>query len=63
MICIFNCLSTKCGIDSEKAVACLPVNVRPKTSSAAGTVCLGVIVLVIESAPGSISGNWAISSS
>ena len=63
MICIFNRLSTKCGLDSGKAVACLPVNVRPNTSSSGGRICLGVVVLVIDKAPGFISGNWAIFSS
>lgn len=63
MICIFNCLSTKCGVESGNAVVCLPVNVRPNTSSSGGRICLGVVVLVTDNAPGFISGNWAIFSS
>lgn len=63
MICILNCLSIKCGFDSGRAVACLPVKFRPNISSSGGRTCLGVEVLVMDSAPGSRSGNWAISSS
>lgn len=63
MICVFNWLSIKCDFDSGKAVARLPVNVRPNTSSSGGRICLGVVVLVIDSAPGFISGKRAIFSS
>ncbi len=64
MICMFNCLSlAQCGFDSGRAVACLPVKFRPNMSSSGGRICLGVVVLVIDSALGSISGNWAIASS
>ena len=63
MICILSCLSTKCGFDFRRAVACLPVKFRPNISSSGGSICLGVVVLVMESAPGSRSGNRAISSS
>lgn len=41
----------------------LPVKVRPKTSSSGGTICLGVVVFVIDSALAFMSGNWAIASS
>ena len=57
MICSLICLSTKCGFDLGELVACLPVNPRPNMSSSGGRTCLGVAVLVIDSAPGSISGN------
>ncbi len=63
MVCVFDCLSKKCGIGSGEAVACLPVNVRPNISSSGGRIGLGVAVRVIDSAPGFISGNRAISSS
>ena len=63
MICILNCLSTKCGLDSGGAVACLPVKFRPNISSSGGRICLGVVDLVTDSAPGSRSGSRAISSS
>ena len=63
MICILNCLSTKCGFDSGRAVACLPVKFRPNISSSGGRICLGVLALAMDSAPGSRSGNRAISSS
>lgn len=41
----------------------LPVKVRPKRSSLGSVICLGVVVFNIESALGSISGNWASFSS
>ena len=63
MICISNCLSTKCGFDPGRVVACLPVKFLPNISSSGGRTCLGVEVLVMDSAPGSRSGNRAISSS
>lgn len=63
MICVLNGLSTMCGFDSGEEAACLPVNVRPNTSSSGGRICLGVVVVVIDNAPGLISGNWAIFSS
>lgn len=63
MICILKSLSTKCGFEYGKAVACLPVNVRPNTSSSGGKTGLGVVVFVMDSASGFISGNRAISSS
>ncbi len=64
MICMFNCLSlAQCGFHSARAVVCLPVKFRPNMSSSGGKICLGVVVLVIDSALGFISGNWAIASS
>ena len=63
MICRLDCLSTKCGFDYGRAVACLPVKFRPNISSSGGRICLGVVVLVIDSALASRSGNRAISSS
>ena len=39
------------------------MNVRPKTSSSGGTSSFGVVVLVIESAEGSMPGSLAIASS
>ena len=63
MICILNDISMKTNFESGKAVACLPVNVRPNTSSSGGKTCFGEAVLVTDSALGLISGNRAISSS
>ena len=63
MICILSGLSIKCGFDSGRAVACLPVKFRPNISSSGGRMCLGVVALVMDSAPGFISGNRAISCS
>ena len=39
------------------------MNVRPNTSSSGGTICFGVVVLVIDNALGFMSGNRAVSSS
>ena len=63
MICILSRVSTRCGFDSGRVVACLPVKFRPNISSLGGRICLGVVVLVMDSAHGSRSGNRAISSS
>ena len=41
----------------------LPVKFRPKINCSGGTICLGVVVLVIDSLLGSMSGNRANASS
>lgn len=49
-------------LEAVKAIrsrdGCLPVKVRPKTSSSCGSKVFGVVVFCIDSLDGSIPASW-----